>query len=528
MAPKSHVNPELNEVLARPENIFCSECGAKAPTWASVNLGLLFCIDCSGAHRALGVHISVVKSATLDKWQPKWIETVKRLGNRIGNSYYEAELSSNSSAKPAEGSSGTKVLEWVRRKYERREFAPKNKPAPHELLAQGRNPDQYDGQSADAGAAQQPAAQKGAPAAAAKKAAPAPKPAETVDLLGGDMDAPVSAPAPAARPAAAAMPDLFSVATSVPAPQAALAAPAPAASQGLFGSLQMSAPVQQQQPAAAQQVVTPVAQMTPHPQQNMVENKVGQLQNGLASLYNAPPANKFEGLQAAMSNAFSAPPMGGGMQGFPGMAAQGGMNGFGGGQMNGMSSFMGMGSVTGSGMAPSMGHGCNPMQQQTGFGMPGQFQAGMGMQQTGMPVQNGYAAAQQPAFQFVSQAAQQPMQASAPSSAMPAAMPLSGLGMQSGFGLGNMQSPAPATYAGPAGGNSAPSLAGTTSHAAAMEQILGSLGSSGPAPAAAPARGLWDCAAATTPPAAPSKTSNANGRVDIDPFAAFGGVGVCA
>ena len=47
------------------------------------------CIDCAGIHRNLGVHISVVKSVTLDKWQPKWIHTVSTIGNRVSNNYYE-------------------------------------------------------------------------------------------------------------------------------------------------------------------------------------------------------------------------------------------------------------------------------------------------------------------------------------------------------------------------------------------------------------------------------------------------------
>ena len=43
-----------------PGNDVCAECGASEPDWASLNLGVLLCIECSGVHRNLGVHISKV------------------------------------------------------------------------------------------------------------------------------------------------------------------------------------------------------------------------------------------------------------------------------------------------------------------------------------------------------------------------------------------------------------------------------------------------------------------------------------
>ncbi|KAL6969081.1 ADP-ribosylation factor GTPase-activating protein agd4, partial [Sarracenia purpurea var. burkii] len=41
-----------------PGNNLCAECGSPEPDWASLNLGILVCIECSGVHRNLGVHIS--------------------------------------------------------------------------------------------------------------------------------------------------------------------------------------------------------------------------------------------------------------------------------------------------------------------------------------------------------------------------------------------------------------------------------------------------------------------------------------
>lgn len=44
-----------------PGNELCAECSAPEPDWASLNLGILVCIECSGVHRNLGVHISKVR-----------------------------------------------------------------------------------------------------------------------------------------------------------------------------------------------------------------------------------------------------------------------------------------------------------------------------------------------------------------------------------------------------------------------------------------------------------------------------------
>jgi hypothetical protein len=45
-------------------NAACADCGAAspAPSWASINLGVVLCLPCAGVHRQLGVHISKVRS----------------------------------------------------------------------------------------------------------------------------------------------------------------------------------------------------------------------------------------------------------------------------------------------------------------------------------------------------------------------------------------------------------------------------------------------------------------------------------
>lgn len=50
------------DVLRRvPGNGCCVDCGSPDPEWASLNLGVLLCIECSGIHRRLGVHVSKVR-----------------------------------------------------------------------------------------------------------------------------------------------------------------------------------------------------------------------------------------------------------------------------------------------------------------------------------------------------------------------------------------------------------------------------------------------------------------------------------
>ncbi|GMI75260.1 VAN3-like protein2, ARF-GAP domain 2 [Hibiscus trionum] len=88
------VSAVLREV---PGNDVCAECNANEPSWASLNLGILVCIECSGVHRNLGVHISKVRSLTLDVkvWEPSVIELFCTLGNSYCNSIWEGLLLKN-------------------------------------------------------------------------------------------------------------------------------------------------------------------------------------------------------------------------------------------------------------------------------------------------------------------------------------------------------------------------------------------------------------------------------------------------
>jgi len=78
----------VDSLLHLPGNQECADCGAREPPpdWASVNQGVLLCIDCAGVHRSLGAHVSKVKSLRLDTWKPDDLRAFAvRGGNREAN-----------------------------------------------------------------------------------------------------------------------------------------------------------------------------------------------------------------------------------------------------------------------------------------------------------------------------------------------------------------------------------------------------------------------------------------------------------
>lgn len=44
----------LTQLLRQEENRRCADCGSRGPTWASVNLGVFVCLNCSGERELSG------------------------------------------------------------------------------------------------------------------------------------------------------------------------------------------------------------------------------------------------------------------------------------------------------------------------------------------------------------------------------------------------------------------------------------------------------------------------------------------
>ncbi|CAK6979245.1 arf-GAP with GTPase%2C ANK repeat and PH domain-containing protein 1 isoform X4, partial [Scomber scombrus] len=98
----------------------CADCETQNPDWASLNLGALICIECSGIHRNLGTHLSRVRSLDLDEWPLELIKVMSAIGNELANSVWEANAQGH--MKPGPDASREERERWIRAKYEQRLF----------------------------------------------------------------------------------------------------------------------------------------------------------------------------------------------------------------------------------------------------------------------------------------------------------------------------------------------------------------------------------------------------------------------
>ncbi|XP_041967763.1 arf-GAP with coiled-coil, ANK repeat and PH domain-containing protein 2-like isoform X3 [Alosa sapidissima] len=112
----------LQKVMAIAGNTACCDCGQPDPRWASINLGITLCIQCSGIHRSLGVHFSKVRSLTLDSWEPELLKLMCELGNGVINQIYEARREELGARKPHPGDPRHEVEAYIKAKYVDRRF----------------------------------------------------------------------------------------------------------------------------------------------------------------------------------------------------------------------------------------------------------------------------------------------------------------------------------------------------------------------------------------------------------------------
>ncbi|XP_036822785.1 arf-GAP with GTPase, ANK repeat and PH domain-containing protein 3 isoform X2 [Oncorhynchus mykiss] len=101
-------------------NSICVDCDAANPDWASLNLGALICIECSGIHRNLGTHLSRVRSLDLDDWPVGLSMVMMAIGNAMANSVWEGALEGYT--KVGADSTREERERWIRAKYEQKLF----------------------------------------------------------------------------------------------------------------------------------------------------------------------------------------------------------------------------------------------------------------------------------------------------------------------------------------------------------------------------------------------------------------------
>lgn len=114
----------IEDVLRMPGNEVCCDCGAQDPKWLSTNLGILTCIECSGIHREMGVHISRIQSMELDKLGTSELLLAKNVGNCSFNEIVEGNLPCPS-PKPTPSSDMTARKEFINAKYVDHKFTRK-------------------------------------------------------------------------------------------------------------------------------------------------------------------------------------------------------------------------------------------------------------------------------------------------------------------------------------------------------------------------------------------------------------------
>ncbi|GMK59107.1 hypothetical protein CspeluHIS016_0701220 [Cutaneotrichosporon spelunceum] len=270
----------LRDLVRQPDNKACADCRKNDARWASWNLGVYVCIRCSGIHRAMGTHISKVKSIDLDIWTPEQMANIQKWGNKRANAYWECHLKAGHV--PPEH----KIESFIRSKYESRRWAMEGPPPA--------DPSVLDDVGAS-GPASPPPAQPAARPQAPPQTRPTPTVTAPTPRQGGahPLLSRQARSQPTAAPAPAPLLDFFDDAHSAPAPASKATAPPAAAP---------AARVAQSQPTTATTAAT-AAPPTAAPAAAAPQSNIFDLDFKAPT----PPAQKQQTSKNDIMNLFSQP-----------------------------------------------------------------------------------------------------------------------------------------------------------------------------------------------------------------------------
>ncbi|KAL2833115.1 hypothetical protein BJY01DRAFT_225510 [Aspergillus pseudoustus] len=135
------VDPETKAKLLQYSRVNgndrCCDCGAPSPQWASPKFGTFICLNCAGTHRGLGVHISFVRSITMDAFKNSETQRMELGGNDTWKEFFDSHPITQSEGRTFEDSTikeryegevGEEYKERLSAKAEGREYLPGQRP----------------------------------------------------------------------------------------------------------------------------------------------------------------------------------------------------------------------------------------------------------------------------------------------------------------------------------------------------------------------------------------------------------------